>query len=132
MNTLNETSREQLLGIAARVVPASSGLDDAGRREFLEIVDTALGARPEAMQRQLALFLKILWWAPVMRYGRPFGGLAPRRQDGVLRWFQESPVQKIRQGLWGLKTLVFMGYYGRVAAWEEIGYAPGGGEVVGA
>jgi hypothetical protein len=60
----------------------------------------------------------------VVRYGRTFPALPPTRQDAVLRWFEGAPVGLLRQGTWGLKSMIFMGYYGRAEAWKEIGYAP--------
>ena len=52
------------------------------------------------------------------------GRLDSSRAERALLWFQEAPMAKIRQGFWGLKTLVFMGYYGRSEVWPEVGYAP--------
>ena len=59
-----------------------------------------------------------------MRFGRPFESLAGDRQDRVLRWLEGGPVSLLRKGFWGLKVMVFMGYYGQVESWPEIGYAP--------
>lgn len=119
------SKKERLLGrIAARIVPETAELDDAGRRRFTEIIDGALGDRPPGVRRQFATFLGVLDWAPVLRYGRRFAALAPRRQDAVLRWFEDCPVALPRKGFWGLKAMVFMGYYGQPEVHRLIGYAP--------
>ncbi len=110
--------------VAARVVPETAALDAAGRARFAAIVGRALAARPPAIRRQLALFLGVLRWAPVARYGAPFDRLAPQRQDAVLRAFMEAPVAKLRGGMWGVRALVFMGYYGQPEVWPALRYAP--------
>ena len=83
----------------------------------------------QAFNEKLALFLTVLDIGPIVRWGRPLGRLDSVRAERALRWFQEAPIGKLRQGFWGLKTLIFMGYYGRNEVWPELGYAPsiGGG-----
>ena len=44
--------------------------------------------------------------------------------DALLRWFEDCPVSLLRKGLWGLKAMVFMGYYGQPETNELVGYAP--------
>jgi hypothetical protein len=113
-----------LLLLGARIAPGLSDLDDGARGEVRRIIDRAIARRPPAVRRQLGLFLNVLRFAPVIRYGRRFEGIAPDRQDAVLRWFQDAPVARLRQGFWGVKTLVHMGYYGRPEIGPEIGYHP--------
>jgi hypothetical protein len=127
MKTLSEAAQKTLWDVAVRVVPPVTELDESARAEFFTIIDNALADRPAVVQRQLALFLKVLHLAPLVRFGATLSHLDGARRDRVLRWFQEAPVTKLRQGFWGLKTMVFMGYYGRVASWKTIGYEPGGG-----
>jgi len=131
VKNLNDQSVRRLEIIAAVIVPGFSSLDHDRRQRFLTIIDDALGERPESMQRQLALFLRVLEVAPYFRWGRPLGRLDSARAERALLWFQEAPIAKLRQGFWGLKTLVFMGYYGQNAAWPEVGYSQnfGGGDV---
>jgi len=131
VKNFNVQSVRRLETVAAVIVPGFSSLDHDRRERFLTIIDDALGERPEKMQRQLALFLKVLDVAPYLRWGRSLGRLDTARAERALLWFQEAPVAKIRQGFWGLKTLVFMGYYGQNAVWPEVGYSQnlGGGDV---
>ena len=35
---------------------------------------------------------------------------------------ENAPLLLMRRGFWGIKTLVFMGYYGRDEARAEVGY----------
>lgn len=124
MKSLEPAKEQFLLTLARRVVPEVVELDERGLGHLTAIIDRALGDRPEEMRTKFATFLGVLRWAPMLRYGAPFDRLRPDRQDAVLRWFENAPVGLLRQGLWGLKSMVFMGYYGRAEAWDEIGYAP--------
>jgi hypothetical protein len=124
MKSLAQEKAEFLLVVAERVVPEVAELDRTALGHFFAIVDRALMGRPPEVRKQFATFLGVLRWAPMFRYGAPFEKLQAERQDAVLGWFEDCPVSLLRQGFWGLKSLVFMGYYGRTEVWEEIGYAP--------
>lgn len=113
-----------LLLVGERIAPGIAALDPAGRKDVEALVDRAIAARPPRIRRQLALFLQVLRWAPVLRYGRTFERLGVSQQNAVLRWFHDAPVRSFRQGFWGVKTLVFMGYYGRPGIGATIGYRP--------
>ena len=124
MSPLNERQWRIFLAVAARVVPAVATLDAAGRGRFAAIVGKALAERPRSLQRQFALFLSVVRWAPALRFGAPFDRLGPAAQDAALRWFMDAPAAKLRGGFWGLRALVFMGYYGQPEVWPAIRYAP--------
>ena len=124
MKNFDRDTVKRLETVVAIVVPGYANLDQSSRERFLEIIDEALGERPKIMHRQLALFLRVLNLAPYLRWGRPLGRLDAVDAERALRWFQEAPMAKLRQGFWGLKTLVFMGYYGQSEVWPEVGYAP--------
>ncbi len=110
--------------VAERIVPAATTLDAAGRSRFTAIVSRALSGRPRSIRRQFGLFLAILRWVPLLRFGATFDRLTAQRQDAVLRWLMDAPLGKLRGGLWGLRALVFMGYYGQPEVWPGLGYAP--------
>ena len=76
------------------------------------------------MRRQFATFLGVLRWVPLARYGGPLDKLRAERQDAVLRWFEDCPVSILRKGFWGLKAMIFMGYYGQPETNDLVGYAP--------
>ena len=116
--------RDFFLALAARIVPESTSLDAEACGRMLALVEEALSTRPAATARELALFLRVLRWLPALRYGRPLDRLGPPAQDAALRWFQDSPVTLFRKGFWGVKTLVYLGYYGRPEAAQAIGYRP--------
>jgi hypothetical protein len=41
-----------------------------------------------------------------------------------LRWFQDHPLQIVRGGFWGARTLLLLGYYGQPDAGASIAYTP--------
>ena len=116
--------RHLLLAIGGRIAPGLRNLDSPGRERFIAIIEHAVSSRNPDVRRQLRLFLLVMRWLPALRYGQPFERLTPPQQDAVLHWFHDAPVRPLRHGFWGVKTLVFMGYYGRPEAGESIGYRP--------
>ena len=110
--------------VAETITPEVASLDPDGRTRMAAIVDTALLDRDKGTRAQLGTFLTVIRLAPILRYGRTFDGLNGDGRNAVLRWLQNCPVSMIRKGFWGLKVLVFMGYYGQDETWSEIGYAP--------
>jgi hypothetical protein len=105
------------------VVPEAAKLDTSGWTALETIVDDALKDRPETA-RQLRLFLRIINWSALLRYGRFFTSLDPERRTRHLQYFQNHRIDRFRIGLWGLRTMIFMGYYGQPSTAEEIGYRP--------
>jgi hypothetical protein len=124
MKSLSREKAEFLQVLAARIVPEIAELDSAGLGRFFGIIDQALSARPASVRRQFAVFLGLLRWAPIVRYGAPLEKLRNDRQDATLRWFEDCPVSVVRAGFWGLKAMVFMGYYGQPETNQLVGYTP--------
>jgi len=114
--------RRTFRAAARTVVPESEGLDEAGWRELESTVEATLAARPRRLQRQLVLFVRVLDLLPVLRHGRRFHALPPASRTRVLESLQDSALLLLRRGFWGLRTLVYMGYYTRDAAAGEVGY----------
>src|SRR3989454_698612 len=108
--------------VATCVVPEASRLDAAQWDEMAAIVGRAMAARPRAMQRQLALFLILLEWFPLLRYGRRLSRLDPARRTKFLDQLQRNPLLLLRRGFLGVRAPLFVGYYRRPAAAAEIGY----------
>ena len=125
MHSLSKAEAEILIQVARRIVPEVADLDEAGQTRFEMIIDRALGDRTAAVRRQFGVFLGLIRWAPVARWGSTFERLPATRQDAELAWLEDNPVEILRKGFWGLKTIVFMGYYGQAEVWPTIGYTPG-------
>jgi Gluconate 2-dehydrogenase subunit 3 len=123
-----EPVRHVLHAVATTVVPEAAALDDRAWAEVEAVIAGALSGRPARMQRQFVVFLRLLQAIPVARYGRPFTALSERQRTTFLRTVERSRVLLVRRGFWGLRTLVFMGYYTREDVAESIGYRgdPGG------
>lgn len=114
--------RPVLRVIGVTVVPEAEQLDEQQWVALEEIVRGALAARPRALQRQFVLLVRAIQWLAVLRYGRRFTVLDPRRREQFLDQLQNAPLLILRRGIWGLRTLLLMGYYGRAAGARAIGY----------
>jgi len=108
--------------IALTVVPEAARLERAEWDELEAIVAHAVAARPPRQRRQLGLLLYLLEWLPVLRFGRRLSRLDAPLRVRVLQAWQTAPLLLLRRGVWGVRTLVLMGYYGRPAAAGAIGY----------
>ena len=124
MRSLSQEKAEFLGVLESRIVPEIKELDGAGQARFFGIIDGALQDRDPSVRRQFGTFLGVLRWASLFRYGGPLEKLNTERQDAVLRWFEDCPVALLRKGFWGLKAMVFMGYYGQPETNDLVGYAP--------
>jgi hypothetical protein len=114
--------RAPFRAVAVAVVPEAAALDDAGWRELEGIVENALRTRPVRLVRQVRFFIRLLDLSARLRYGAPLSRLDVQRRTALLQRFEDAPVLLLRRGFWGLRTLVFMGYYARPAGATEIGY----------
>jgi len=121
---LTDPQRAFLLAIAPRIVPASSQMTPAAREAMLALIEGTLASRTPGMRRQLGLFLLMLRWLPFLRHLRPLDRLDGTRQEAALRWFQNHPLQTVRGGFWGVRTLVLLGYYGQPGNGPSIAYTP--------
>lgn len=114
--------RSVFRAVATTVVPEAVRLDEKGWLELEQIIGGALEARPHGLRRQLTIFIRILGILPIFRYGCTFQGLDPTRRNRFLLGIQDARLLLLRRGFWGLRTLIFMGYYGREEGRAETGY----------
>lgn len=117
-----ETHRATFRAIARTVVPETDSLDEAGWREVEGTAEHAVAQRPQRMQRQLRMLLRMVEQLPRMTAGCSFSALDPKRRARLLEKLQRSPVKLIRRGIWGVRTLVLMGYYTRPETMRDVGY----------
>lgn len=110
--------------VAETVVPEAAALASDQWRELQDVVEAALAARPEATRRQLVTFLRLIEYLPVLRHFRRFSRLSPTARTATLEQLERSPRLTVRRGIWGLRTLVFMGYYTRGDVQAALGYRP--------
>ena len=114
--------RETFRAIATTVVPEAERLDAAGWAELERLVEKMLEPRPVAVRRQLQMLIWAIGFLPVLRRGRPFKQLSLPERTRFLSNLENAPVVLLRRGFWGIRTLVYLGYYARPEAGREIGY----------
>jgi hypothetical protein len=114
--------RPTFRAIATAVVPATAPLDESGWQRLESIVEAALAERPARMQRQLVVFIRLIDAMALLRHGRRLRSLSVEKRTRLLRGLEDSPVLLFRRGFWGLRTLVFMGWYAQPETATRVGY----------
>jgi hypothetical protein len=117
--------------IAEAVVPETAVLTAGEWRAFEQLIERALAARPAKVRRQLATFIRLLNLLSYLRFLRPLHHVSVPQRTQFLEQIQDSRLLLFRRGLWGIRTLVFMGYYARPEGAQAVGYgaAPRGWEL---
>ncbi len=110
--------------VVQTVLPETEALSVVQWESMERLISDALQRRPVRELRQLCLFLRLIEWASVLRYGHRFTLLDRPRRRRLLSYLQDHPVQVVRAGFWGLRTLAFLGYYGQPEISAAIGYRP--------
>ena len=117
-----EPVRGTFRAIATTVVPEAASFSENDWTASERLVEVALSMRPDAVRKQMRAFIRLVEWLPLVRFGRRFSALDAGRRTRVLLALQDAPLELLRRGLWGVRTLVMLGYYARPAAREAIGY----------
>lgn len=115
MTLLREKERDFLWRIAGRIVPETVNCGEEEREEILRIIEEAIAQKGKGTVRQFRLFLRAL---------KLLIRLRPGKEVEILRSLQNGPIPILRKGFWGLKTLIFLGYYGRGEIGPLIHYQP--------
>lgn len=108
--------------VVEAVLPPARGYDEDEWERAEAVVGTALAERPSAMVRQLRLFLYLVDLLPLATRGKTLRGLDPDDREAFLARLQDSRLLPVRRGVWGLRTLAFMGHYVRPEVHPGIGY----------
>ena len=111
-----------LRAVATAVVPESATLDARAWGELESVIARALADREPRVRQQIAAFLRFLQFLPFARHGKTLTGLSASERTAFLESVERSPVMIIRRGFWGVRTLIFMGYYTRDDVGAAIGY----------
>ena len=122
--------RDALRPLAVSFVPEIAGASASEWSELERRILQALEARPPAVRRQLGVFVRVLEAASRIRYRTGLAGLDSRRRTALLESFAGSPVLLFRRGIWGLRTLVLLGWYTQPSVVSALGYraSPAGWE----
>lgn len=122
--------RGTLRAMAEVILPGPEALDEERWLRTEAIMEGALASRPAGVRSQLRTFLRLLNLLPLATTGHTLRGLPTGRRTAYLESVQRSRLALLRRGLWGVRTLLFMGYYNQDTVRLEIGYRahPGGWE----
>ncbi|HSG07773.1 MAG TPA: hypothetical protein VLA36_05435 [Longimicrobiales bacterium] len=125
--------RAAFRAVTRAAVPSANEFDEAAWLRGEALVETALSDRPARVRRQVVLFLRILAVLSWFRFGRSVGRLTSPQAQRLLAPLERSPLLALRRGVWGVRTLAFMGCYGQEELRRAIGYAaaPRGWEALG-
>jgi hypothetical protein len=114
--------RRLFRAVVRAAVPAAEAFDASGWERAETLVDEALARRPPAVRRQVVLFLRLLSFLGRLRWGRRLDALAPARVRALMAALEWAPLLVLRRGVWGVRTLAFMGCYGQREVRAEVGY----------
>ena len=85
-------------------------------------VEHAVALRPPAQRRQLVLLVRAIDWIARLRYGRGLVRLPPAQRYQLLAGLSIAPVGLLRRGIWGLRTLIMLGWYTQPEVAAGLGY----------
>ena len=114
--------RSALRALASSFVPETTEASVTEWRTLEEGVERALATRPHAVRRQLGLFVRVLDTAARLRYRTGLASLDATRRTALLQSFARSPVLLFRRGVWGLRTLIMLGWYTQPSVIASLGY----------
>lgn len=114
--------RATFRAVAATVVSETVALESAGWATLEALVEGALAARSEREQRQFVLFLRLIEYGTLATHRRRFSRLSPPARGAVCHALERSPALLIRRGFWGVRTLVFLGFYAQPTVQASLGY----------
>ena len=103
-------------------VPEACDLTPESWAEGESLVEEMLARRPASVRRQLRLLIRALDLQALLFRGRRLARLDPASRTRMLEGLQDSSVLALRRGVWGLRTLAFLLYYGRADGREAVGY----------
>lgn len=115
--------REFWRAFAFALIPRAAELDGAGLAFMYAIIDRSIEERPVSLRLSLLIFIYLVSFCSIFLGGR-FSTLPVHRRRRLLRFFEDSRWPLLRSGFWGLRALVFMGYYGQPAVAKRLRWAP--------
>ncbi len=103
-------------------VPETAAADPDTWHRLEDIVEGVIAARPPRVRRQILLLVRLLDAIALARYGRRLNRLDFSRRTALLERLASSRVLLLRRGIWGLRTLVQMGWYAQPEIQQQLGY----------
>jgi hypothetical protein len=112
---LRAWQRRILVRLAAIVVPESADAPAPAIDAMVGAIGDQLRPRPRLQQFAFKLLLLGLGWMTL---------LPVAWQVRLLHLLEGFPITLVRVGIWGLKTLIYLGYYGQEDIQRRIRYLP--------
>ena len=116
--------REPFRALVCTFVPEAAGLSTGAWVEGEALAESLLAGRPAAVRRQVSLLVRALDLLALVRTGRRLARLDPETRTRLLSTLQDHRILLVRRGIWGLRTLAFLVYYGRPEGRAAVGYRP--------
>lgn len=114
--------RQALRPLARAILPEAAQFGELDWHIMEERVGGALADKSPRMLRQLGIFVRLIGILGLLRHGRRLATIPDHQLRALLERLERSPLLLIRRGVWGLRTLVFLGHYTRPEAAAAIGY----------
>ena len=104
------------------VVPEAQSLSEPEWTELYRLIDQALASRPHTVRKQLSAFTSLIRIMTLVRHAKSFTALSATQRYDLLHSLETSGIAVFRKGMWGLRTVLLMGFYARPGAASAIGY----------
>lgn len=116
--------RPQLRALAVSFVPETAGATETQWAALEETVNRAVATRPASLGRQLTLLIRLLDGLARLRHGKALDRLDSRRRTRLLERLAASRLAPslLRRGIWGLRTLLMLGWYTQPEVAAALGY----------
>jgi hypothetical protein len=108
--------------LTVTVVPEAKSLSESEWSVLYDVIDQALCSRPHAVRNQLSAFISLIRIITFARHAKSFSVLSAQQRYGLLHSLETSRITVFRKGMWGLRTVLMMGFYARSNAASAIGY----------
>lgn len=124
LGCLSPTQATTLQAAALRIL-AGAEPDPArdGAASQLVFIDGYLQKLAAPLRDDVRALLALLEYGPIARFGRRFTRLAAAQQDQLLRSWESSRIDLLRQGLFALKSLCCFAHYQDERSFAAIGYS---------
>ena len=117
-----ETSFEKNVLLFAGVIVPQLENNSALQKSFLDNFEKLMsGIEPDSSDK-IKLLVKVLGVLSWVYNRKSFQALNKEQKERFIENLFRFPVSKIVAGLTGLRSLVFIAYYGIPVIWEEINY----------
>jgi hypothetical protein len=114
--------RPELHALAIGFVPEIAFATAAERSTLEAAVELAVSNHPPALRRRLRLLIRAIDGIARLRYGRGLVRLSPAERDQLLSRLSVSRLALLRRGIWGLRTLIMLGWYTQPDVAAGLGY----------